>query len=114
MTGRPELNGYAESFVATIKRECLNYFFCISLSKVDYIVSTFVRYYNSVRPHQGDDIGNNVLDSDFRSSPHGTIKCDSRGWHRRLRRCASAQENFFLPASRPLSDHDSLLKYMVV
>ena len=71
-------NGYAESFVASIKRECLNYFVCISLTQVDYLASTYVQYYNTVRPHQGEGIGNKVLDANFRSSPHGSIKCHSR------------------------------------
>jgi len=74
----PELNGYAESFVATIKRECLNYFYCISLAQVDYFINTFSDYYNTVRPHQGEDIGNRVLDPKLKILPHGKIKYTSQ------------------------------------
>lgn len=49
----PIANCYAESWIATLKRECLNHFFCISLQHLDYIVQTYVGYYNRLRPHQG-------------------------------------------------------------
>ena len=29
--------------------------FCVSLKHLDYIVQTYVDYYNRVRPHQGKD-----------------------------------------------------------
>jgi len=49
----PNANAFAESFIATLKRECLNYFFCFSQRHLDYIVQTYVGYYNAYRPHQG-------------------------------------------------------------
>ena len=33
----PNANTYAESWVATVKRECLNYFVCFSLGHLDHI-----------------------------------------------------------------------------
>jgi len=49
----PNTNAFAESFIATLKRECLNYFFCFSQRHLDHIVQTYVGYYNTHRPHQG-------------------------------------------------------------
>ena len=57
----PNANAYAESWVATLKRECLGYFVCFSLRHVDYIVQKFVDYYNGYRPHQS--LGNRVVGS---------------------------------------------------
>ncbi|MEM6394518.1 MAG: integrase core domain-containing protein [Planctomycetota bacterium] len=55
----PNANAYAESWIATVKRECLDHFACFSLRHVDHLVQTFVDYYNRHRPHQG--FGNRVL-----------------------------------------------------
>ncbi|MEN8746792.1 MAG: integrase core domain-containing protein [Marivita sp.] len=62
----PDANAFAESFIGTIKRECLNFFVCFSQSQLDYILRTWVRHYNVERPHRGQNIGNNVLQVDFR------------------------------------------------
>jgi putative transposase len=48
----PIANCYAESWIGTLKRECLNHLFCFSLRHLDHIVQTYVRYYNTLRPHQ--------------------------------------------------------------
>ena len=55
----PNLNAYAEAWVGTIKRECLNYFFCFSLKHMDHLVQSYARFYNELRPHQSK--GNRVL-----------------------------------------------------
>ena len=49
----PNANAFAESWVASLKRECLNYFACFSLKHIDHVVQAFVHYYNELRPHQG-------------------------------------------------------------
>jgi len=51
----PMANCYAESWIGTLKRECLNHFFCFGLGHLDHIVQTFVSYYNTIRPHQSLD-----------------------------------------------------------
>lgn len=48
----PIANCYAESWIGSMKRECLNHFFCLSLGHLDHITSNYVTYHNSVRPHQ--------------------------------------------------------------
>jgi putative transposase len=49
----PNLNPYAESWIGTIKRECLDHFFMFGENHFKYLVEEFVRYYNTVRPHSG-------------------------------------------------------------
>ena len=40
----PIANAYAESWIGTLKRECLNHFLCFSLRHLDFIVQTYVGY----------------------------------------------------------------------
>ena len=70
----PMMNSFAESFVGNIKRECLDYYFCVSLRQMDYIVRTYIKYYNTHRPHQGRDIGNRPLSKPYQSVPNGEIQ----------------------------------------
>ncbi|WP_227657720.1 integrase core domain-containing protein, partial [Candidatus Magnetaquicoccus inordinatus] len=70
----PEANAFCESFIATLKREVLDFFFCFSLSQLDYIQQTWLRHYNQERPHTGAGIGNNVLKVDFRPQETGSIR----------------------------------------
>ena len=70
----PDANAFAESFIGTIKRECLDFFVCFSRSQLDYSLRTWVRHYNVERPHRGRDIGNNVLQVDFRPVRDGPIR----------------------------------------
>jgi putative transposase len=49
----PVANSFAESWIGSLKRECLNHFFCFSLGQLDHIVQTYARYHNEFRPHQG-------------------------------------------------------------
>lgn len=51
----PNLNPYAESWVATVKRECLDHFLIIGEVHLEYLVKEFVNYYNSHRPHSSLD-----------------------------------------------------------
>ena len=57
----PNANAFAESWVATVKRECLNYFVCFSLRHLDHIAHEYRQFYNRDRPHQG--VGNRPLSS---------------------------------------------------
>ena len=49
----PELNGFMESFIKTIKTECLNHFILTSVEQLRYVVSEYLEYYNHERPHSG-------------------------------------------------------------
>ena len=69
----PAANAYCESLISSIKMEILDFFICVSRRQLDYIVKSWVRYYNMERPHQGKGIGNNVLDVDFKARKEGII-----------------------------------------
>ncbi|MEI8195772.1 MAG: integrase core domain-containing protein [Phycisphaerae bacterium] len=49
----PIANCYIECWIGSLKRECLNLFYCFGLDQLDKITSAYVSYHNTVRPHQG-------------------------------------------------------------
>lgn len=53
--GCPQQNGYAESFVASIKRECLSKMIFVGENSLRKAVSQYVEHYHSERNHQGLD-----------------------------------------------------------
>ena len=54
---RPLMNCYAERWVGSIRRECLNHFIVLGERYLRYLVDQYVRFYNiGGRPHQG--VGN--------------------------------------------------------
>lgn len=71
----PKANAFAESFIGTLKRECLNHFICFSRDQLDYIIRTWIEHYNTERPHRGAGIENNVLDRSFVPRVKGRIRC---------------------------------------
>lgn len=70
----PNLNPYAEGFVGTIKRECLNKFFIFGKHHFEYLIREFLDYYNSGRPHSG--LSNNTIG--YVGKIDGEVKCESR------------------------------------
>jgi putative transposase len=48
----PIANCFAESWIGSFKRECLNHLMCFSAGQLDFITSEYARYYNRLRPHQ--------------------------------------------------------------
>jgi len=71
----PNMNPYAEGWVGTMKRECLDHFFVFGESHFKYLVQEFVKYYNTDRPHSS--MNNEPLNRVF-SKPTGDIQCDSK------------------------------------
>lgn len=49
----PELNSFIESFIKTIKVECLNHFILQTEEQLRYVVTQYLEYYNHERPHSG-------------------------------------------------------------
>jgi putative transposase len=49
----PEMNSFAESWVASIKRECLDHFMVLGERHLEYLLDSYASYYNSKRPHRG-------------------------------------------------------------
>ena len=74
----PKANAFTETWIEGCKRECLNAFICFGLDQLGYIVSTWVRHYNTERPHRGIGMKNMVLDETFRPQPHGVVRCKSQ------------------------------------
>ena len=69
----PNLNPYAESWVSTVKRECLDYFVAFGKEHFEYLVREYVKYYDTVRPHSG--IGDKALQE--KSKFDGEIKSEA-------------------------------------
>ena len=55
----PDANAFAESWIGSFKRECLDHFACFSLGHLDHIGQEYVRFFNRHRPHQG--LGNRTI-----------------------------------------------------
>ncbi|MGE0267964.1 MAG: integrase core domain-containing protein [Candidatus Omnitrophota bacterium] len=66
----PNMNPYAESWVATAKRECLNHFIVLGKVHLEYLIAEFVNYYNNHRPHSSM---NNEPLTRFEKTKHGKI-----------------------------------------
>ena len=71
----PNMNPYAEGWLGTMKRECLDHFFVFGEKHFKYLVEEFVRFYNTQRPHSG--MNNEPLNRVF-SKATGDIRCDSK------------------------------------
>jgi len=76
----PIANCYIEAWIGSLKRECLNHFWCWSEKHLDHIVDSYVNYYNTARPHQG--LGNVPIPDrekpppiDTATEPVGKIGC---------------------------------------
>ena len=72
----PNCNAYSESWVASLKRECLDNFVCFGQEHLDYICQEYARFHNCWRPHQGK--GNGTLAPLPRSPADGEVVCESQ------------------------------------
>jgi putative transposase len=57
----PNLNAFVERWIQSIKQECLDHFIVLGERHLNHLVSEYVHYYHTQRPHQGIDIGNELL-----------------------------------------------------
>jgi transposase InsO family protein len=49
----PNMNSIAERFVGSVRREALDYFMLLSKGQLIKIMTEYIGYYNTQRPHQG-------------------------------------------------------------
>ena len=49
----PNMNPFAESWVAAIKRECLNHFLILGVRYLEHLIQEYLAYFHDERPHQG-------------------------------------------------------------
>jgi len=71
----PKANTFAESFIRSLKRECMDWFMCFELEHLQYLVRTWVEHYNSERPHRGIGMENEVLDPHPKIETIGELRC---------------------------------------
>ena len=48
----PDLNGYAERWIRSLRQECLDWIIVLSEAHLRWVLGEYVRYYNERRPHQ--------------------------------------------------------------
>lgn len=49
----PNMNAFAERFIRSIRRECLDWFIILHEKQLRNIIKEYMHYYNFFRPHQG-------------------------------------------------------------
>lgn len=73
----PNLNAYAERFVLSIKRECLQRLILLTERQLRAAVLSFVEHYHQERNHQG--LGNILIDPQgLAANTDGSIECRER------------------------------------
>ncbi|MBN1346708.1 MAG: transposase [Phycisphaerae bacterium] len=71
------LNAYAESWVRTIKRECLHKMILFGEKHVRFVIGQYVEHYNEERPHKGLDYGR-PIEPEEPPPERGEVACHER------------------------------------
>jgi putative transposase len=73
----PNLNAYAEAFVGTIKRECLNKMILFGEKGVRHAIDQYLEHYHLERPHRA--LGRRIMPADRSPPPlEGEVLCRQR------------------------------------
>ena len=73
----PMLNAFAERWVQSVKRECLDHFIVFGLGHLTFLLGSWVEHYHEECPHQG--LGNRLIAGpDPPETPFGRIHCKTR------------------------------------
>jgi putative transposase len=76
----PEMNGHSESFVGTLKRECLNHFIISNTDHMDRLCQRYAEFYNTVRPHRALDNGTIELQETASPADASTQDLECESW----------------------------------
>lgn len=68
--GAPNANAVTERFLGSVRRECLDHLLVMSVAHLRRVVKEYVRYFNTLRPHQG--LGQTIPDA-VQASPLSTV-----------------------------------------
>mgnify|MGYP003564444829 CR=1 FL=1 len=71
----PDANAFAESWIGSLKRECLDHFICFSRRHLDHIPGEYAGFHNRHRPHQG--LGNCTVPAALGNDPPPTEQAES-------------------------------------
>ncbi len=74
----PNLNSFAESFVRTIKRECLDKMVLFGERNVRHVIEQYMEHYNQERPHKGLDYRRPVETDESPGPRDGPVLCRER------------------------------------
>jgi putative transposase len=74
------MNAFAERWVQSVRRECLDHFLVLGEDHLRYLLKEYEAHYNQERPHQG--LGNLPLVTQSEPPSDGAIECSERlgGW----------------------------------
>jgi putative transposase len=53
----PRTNAYAERWVRTVRRECLDWMLIWNRRHLQHVLARYLQHYNTGRPHRGIDLG---------------------------------------------------------
>ncbi|MCC7390514.1 MAG: transposase [Phycisphaerales bacterium] len=74
----PRLNAYAERWVGSVKRECLDHFVCFGRKHLDHLVAEYLEHYHAERPHQGIGSRTPIPQGTGPPGPGGAVVCRER------------------------------------
>ena len=77
----PKVNAFAERFVSTVRRECLDWLLILNRRHLDRVARVFVDHYNAHRPHRSLELTPPLaIDRDRPTgSPHDMKRRDRLG-----------------------------------